>query len=69
MYYAHLCLLKPAGVENLMERRDEYIDIQGLNHWHTVSWDPGVADSRLMTVCYGCLCFDSFVQDCDVFAS
>ena len=46
----------PAGVENLLERRDGYVDNQGLNHWHTVSWDPGVADSRVLTVCYDCLC-------------
>ena len=39
-----------------MKRREDYVDIQGLNHWHTVSWDPGVADSRVLTVCYDCLC-------------
>ena len=27
-----------------------------LNHWHTVSWDPGIADSRVLSVCYDCLC-------------
>ena len=35
MYYARLCFLNPAGVDNLMERRDEYADNQGLNHWHS----------------------------------
>ena len=32
------------------------MDSQGLNHWHTVSWDPGVADSRVLSVCYDCIC-------------
>ena len=55
-YYARLCLLHPADVKNLLERRDRYVDNQGLNHWHTVSWDKGVADSRVQSVCYDCLC-------------
>ena len=45
---ACLCLLGRSGVENIMQRR--------LNHRHTVSWDPGVADSRPLAVCYDCLC-------------
>ena len=36
--------------------RDGYVNSQGLNHWHTVSWDPGVADSRVLLVCYDCFC-------------
>ena len=55
-YYARLCLLHPAGVDNLLERRDGYVDNQGLNQWHRVSWDPGVADSRVQSVSYDCLC-------------
>ena len=51
-----LCLLYPDGVEDLQDLRDGYVDSQGLNHWHTVSWDPGVADSRVLSVCYDCLC-------------
>ena len=39
--------MHPVGVEDLLELRSRYGDNQGLNHWHTVSWDPGVADSRL----------------------
>ena len=61
-YYARLCLLHPAGVENLLERRDGYVDNQGLNHWHTVSWDPGVADSRVLLVCYDCLCLVALLR-------
>ena len=60
MYYARLCLLHPVVVDNLLERRDGYVDNQGLNHWHTVSWDPGVADSWVLTVCYDCLCLIAF---------
>ena len=68
-YYVRLCLLHPAGVENLLERRDGYDDNQGLNHWHTVSWDPGVADSLGLSVCYDCLCLIALFKDYDVFAS
>ena len=32
------------------------MDIQRLNHWRTVSCDPGIADSRVLSVCYDCLC-------------
>ena len=32
------------------------MDSQRLNHWHTVSWDPGIADSRVLSVCHDCLC-------------
>ena len=51
-----LCLQYPDGVEELQDLRDGYVDSQGLNHWYTVSWDPGVADSRVLSVCYDCLC-------------
>ena len=43
-------------MEDLQELRDGYVDSPGLNHSHTVSWDPGVADSRVLSVCYDCLC-------------
>ena len=55
-YYVRLCLLHPDCVEDLLELRDGDVDNQGLNHWHTISWDPGVADSRVLSVCYDCLC-------------
>ena len=61
-YYARLCFLHPAGVDNLLERRDGDVDNQGLNHWHTVSWDPGVADSRVLSVCYDCLCLIALLR-------
>ena len=32
------------------------MDSQRLDHWRTVSWDPGIADSRVLSVCYDCLC-------------
>ena len=32
------------------------MDCQRLDHWRTVSWDPGIADSRALSVCYDCLC-------------
>ena len=34
-----LCLLYPDSVEDLQDLRDGYVDSQGLNYWHTVSWD------------------------------
>ena len=43
-------------MEDVLELRDGYVNNQGLNHWHTVSWDPGVADYRVLSVCYDCLC-------------
>ena len=62
MYSARLCLLEPSGVEDVMERRKEYVDIRGLNHRHTVRWDPGVVDSRVLTVWYDCLCLISLFR-------
>ena len=43
-------------MEDLQDIRDGYVDSQRLNHWHMVSWDPGIADSRVLLVCYDCLC-------------
>ena len=51
-----LCLLYPESVVDLQDLRDGYVKSRGLNHWHTVSWDPGVADFRVLSVCYDCLC-------------
>ena len=51
-----LCLLYPESVVDLQDLRDGYVKSRGLSHWHTVSWDPGVADSRVLSVCYDCLC-------------
>ena len=38
------------------------MDVRGLNHIHTVSWDPGVVDYRPLAVCYDCLCLISLFQ-------
>ena len=62
MYFARLCLLGRSGVENIRKRSEEYVDVRGLNHRHTVRWDPGVADSRALVVCYDCLCLISLFQ-------
>ena len=43
-------------MEDLQDLRDGSMDSQRLNHWHTVSWDPGITDSRVLSVCYDCLC-------------
>ena len=32
------------------------MDSQRLDHWRTVIWDPGIMDSRVLSVCYDCLC-------------
>ena len=58
-----LFFLYPDGVEELQDLRDGYVDSQGLNHRHTVSWDPGVADSRVLSVCYDCLCLMALFRD------
>ena len=55
-YNVRLCLLYPDSVEDLQDLRDGYVDSQRLNHWHMVSWDSGIADSRVLSVCYDCLC-------------
>ena len=38
------------------------MDIRGLNHRHTVSWDPGVVDSRVLKICYDCMCLISLFR-------
>ena len=68
-YSVRLCLLYPDGTEYLHDLRGGSVDSQRLDHWHTVSWDPGIADSRALSVCYDCLLFVGFVPDCDVFGS
>ena len=32
------------------------VDDHRMDQSHTVSWDPGIADSRTLSVCYDCLC-------------
>ena len=38
VYIDRLCLLGRSGVENIMQRNEEYVDVWGLSHRHTVSW-------------------------------
>ena len=45
VYIARLCLLGRSGVKTIMQRNEEYVDVRGLSHGHTVSWDPGIAES------------------------
>ena len=52
-HYTQVCLLYPAGTGDLM---DESVDGRRLDHWRTVVWDPGIVDSRALSVCYDCLC-------------
>ena len=51
-----LCLLYPDGMEDVQDLLCGSVDSQMLDHWRTVSWDPGIADSRALSVCYDCLC-------------
>ena len=62
IYIAHLFLIGRSGVENIMQRNEEYGDVRELNHGHTDSWDPGVADSLPLAVCYDCLCLISLFR-------
>ena len=62
IYMARLCLLGRSGMENIMQRNEEYVDVRRLNHRHTVSWDTGVADSRPLAMCYDCLCLISLFR-------
>ena len=51
-----LCLAYPDGTEDLQILRGGSVDGQRLDHWRTISWDLGIADSRALSVCYDCLC-------------
>ena len=62
IYMARLCLLGRPGMESMMQRNEEYVDIWGWSHGHTVIWDPGVAESRPLAVCYDCLCLISLFR-------
>ena len=55
-YSVRLCLLYPDSMEDLQDLQGRSVDSQRLDHWCTVSWDPGIADSRALSVCYDCLC-------------
>ena len=47
------CLLYPVGAGAL---EGGSVDSRRLDHWRTVVWDPGIVDSRALSVCYDCLC-------------
>ena len=32
------------------------LDGRRLDHWSTVTWDPGIVVSHALSVCYDCLC-------------
>ena len=55
-YDRRLCLLCPDGTEDLRDLRGGSVDDHRMDHSRTVSWDPGIADSRTLSVCYDCLC-------------
>ena len=38
------------------------MDIRRWSHGHTIIWDPGVAESRPLAVCYDCLCLISLFR-------
>ena len=55
-YGGRLCLLCPDGTEDLRDLRGRSVDDHRMDHLRTVSWDPGITDSRTLSVCYDCLC-------------
>ena len=59
IYDGRLCLLCPYGTAVLRDLRDlrgTSLDDHRMDYSRTVSWDPGIADSRALSVCYDCLC-------------
>ena len=56
IYGRHLCLLCPDGTADLWDLWGGSVDYHRINHLSAVSWDPGIADSRTLLVCYDCLC-------------
>ena len=48
-----VCLLYPVGSGDL---KGGSVDRQRLDRWRTDSWDPGIVYSRILSVCYDCLC-------------
>ena len=56
LYGRRLCLLCPVGTADLRILRNGSVDELRMDHSRTVTWDPGIADSRTILVCYDCLC-------------
>ena len=43
------------GFTDLRILRDGSVGDLRMDHSHTISWDPSIADSRTISVCYDCL--------------
>ena len=56
LYGRCLCLLCPVGTTDLRILRNRSVDELRMDHSRTITWDPGIADSRSILVCYDCLC-------------
>ena len=56
LYGRRLCLMCPVGTADLRILQNGSVDDLRMDHSRTVSWDPGIADSRTISVCYDCLC-------------
>ena len=56
IYHRRLCLLCPDGTADLRNLRGRSVDDHRMDHSRTVSWDPAIADSRTLSVCYDGLC-------------
>ena len=56
VYSRRLCLLYPDGMADLRILRDGSVNDHRMDHSRTVIWDPGIAESRTLSVCYDCLC-------------
>ena len=56
IYRRRLCFLCPDGMADIRNLQGRSVDDNRMDHSCTVSWDPGIADSRTLSVCYDCLC-------------
>ena len=56
VYDRRLCLLCPVGTADLRILRDRSVVDLRMDHSRTISWDPGIANSQTISVCYDCLC-------------
>ena len=57
VYDRRLCLLWPVGTADLRILQDRSIGDLRMKHSRTISWDPGIADSRTILVCYSTVAF------------
>ena len=62
VYDRRLCLLWPVGTADLRILRDRSVVDLRMNHSRTINWDPGIADSQTISVCYECLCLMAFFR-------